>query len=106
LRVAELIGLWPPSTGVEETEYETAGGPLRAWVASRACAVKVLAPDVETKSIEADIVISPLASEVLLSDRAISELEIAIEDPWRGYWRFTWEPKEKLRRSEPPRYWR
>jgi hypothetical protein len=36
----------------------------------------------------------------------ISELKIALEDPGRGYWRFTWEPKERVRRSEPPKYWK
>lgn len=37
-----------------------------------------------------DIIVSPLADE----------LGIAVESFGRGLWRFTWEPKEKLRESE------
>ncbi|RLG85491.1 MAG: hypothetical protein DRO15_07435 [Thermoprotei archaeon] len=62
--------------------------------------------DVKIPEVEADIVISPLADEVLLSDKMISELQIALEDVGRGLWRFRWEPKDKLRRSEPPKYWK
>jgi len=53
-----------------------------------------------------DLVISLIADEVLLSDKAISEFQIALEDVGRGLWRFRWEPKEVLRRSEPPKIWR
>ncbi len=56
--------------------------------------------------VEADAVISPMADEILLSDKMISELNIALEDPGRGYWRFTWEEKEVKRKSEPPKYWK
>lgn len=106
VEAAKLLGLWPPSHGVEESVFETAGGPLRVWIAASACKVKVVVPDRETNEVVADIVVSPLADEVLLSDKIISELEIALEDVGRGYWRFTWEPKEKLRRSEPPKRWK
>jgi len=47
-----------------------------------------------------------MADEALLCDKMISELQIALEDVGKGLWRFRWEPKEKLRRSEPPRYWK
>lgn len=103
---AKLLGLWPPGPGVEESVFETAGGPLRVWIAPSACSVNVVAQDAETREVVADVVISALADEVLLSDKLISELGIALEDVGRGYWRFTWEPKEKLRRSEPPKRWR
>ncbi|ABL78697.1 hypothetical protein [Thermofilum pendens] len=106
VRLAQELGLWPPGPGVEETEYETAGGPLRVWVAPRACRVSVLAPGASSPEVEADIVVSPLACEVLMSDKLIGELGVAIEDAGRGLWRFRWEPKEALRRSEPPRYWK
>ncbi len=48
---------------------------------------------------------SPLANEVLLSDKLIGELEIALEDVASGLWRFRWESLSKLRRSYPPKYW-
>jgi len=106
IRLAELLELWPPKGDIEESEFETAGGPLRVWIASRACRVSIVVHDVESPEVEADIVISPLADEVLLSDKMISELQIALEDVGRGLWRFRWEPKERLRRSEPPKYWK
>lgn len=106
IKLAQELGLWPPREGFEESEFETAGGPLRVWIVPRACRVCVVAPDATSLEVEVDIVISPIADEVLLSDKLISELGIALEDAGRGLWRFRWEPKEKLRRSEPPKYWR
>lgn len=106
IKLAEELGLWPPTINLEESVFESAGGPLRVWIASKSVKVKVVVADVETTWVEADLIISPLADEVLLSDKMISELKIALEDPGRGYWRFTWEPKERVRRSEPPKYWK
>ena len=106
IRLAEQLDLWPPRGAIEESEFDTAGGPLRVWIFSRACRVTVIAEDANPPIIDVDIVVSPLADEVLMSDKVISELQIALEDVGRGYWRFQWEPKERLRRSEPPRYWR
>jgi len=103
--VAEILGLWPPPPGAG-TVFETAGGPLHVWVVPRACSARVVAEGAESPEVVADIVISPIADEVLLSDKAISELQIALEDVGRGLWRFRWEPKEVLRRSEPPKIWR
>lgn len=106
VRLAQILRLWPPTQSMEESEYETAGGPLRVWIAPRSCKVKVLTEEVESSEVLADIVISPIADEVLLSDKLTSKLQIVLEDVGEGLWRFRWEPKEKLRRSEPPKYWR
>lgn len=106
IKLAQILGLWPPKTGFEETEYETAGGPLRVWVFPRACRVSVVVEDVTVPEVEADIVVSPIADEVLISDKMTSELQIALEDVGRGLWRFRWEPKDRVRRSEPAKYWR
>ena len=54
----------------------------------------------KSKEVKADIVISPLADEPLISDILAGELEIAVEDFAKGLWRFRWEPKEKVRISE------
>jgi len=86
--------------------FETAGGSLHVWVVPRACSAGVVVEGAESPEVVADIVISPIADEVHLSDKAISELQIALEDVGRGLWRFRWEPKEVLRRSEPPKIWR
>lgn len=106
IKLAQILNLWPPRTGYEETVYETAGGPLRVWVFPRACRVSVVVEDVKAPEVLADIVISPIADEVLISDKMASELQIALEDVGRGLWRFRWEPKDKVRRSEPVKYWR
>ncbi len=106
IKLAEKLSLWPPSGEVKESEFETAGGPLKVWVVPRACRVKVISEDIEGPEVVGDIVISPLADEVLICDKMISELQIALEDVGRGLWRFRWEPKDRLRRSEPPIYWK
>ena len=67
--------------------------------------MRVVEEDVESPDVTVDIVISPLADEILLSDALISELGIALEDVKKGLWRFRWEPTDRLRRSKPPKYW-
>jgi hypothetical protein len=64
------------------------GGPLRVWIASRAVEVKAVEPDVNVQYVEADAVISIIADEVVLSDKMINELGLALEDVRRGHWRF------------------
>lgn len=78
---------------------ETAGGPLRAWLYPRAAKVGVIAEGARPAGALVDIVISPLAGEPLISDKLADELDIAVESFGRGLWRFTWEPKERLRSS-------
>jgi len=104
--VAQTLGLWPPTQSFEETVFETAGGPLRVWIAPRICKSVVVAEDTISSEVDIDIVISPLADEVLLSDKTISEFQLVLEDVGKGLWRFRWEPTTKLRKSEPPKYWK
>ena len=82
------MDLCPPQNALDVV-LDTVGGPLRAWLYPKATKVKIVAPDVESKEVEVDIIVSPLAEE----------LEIAIESFGRGLWRFRWEPKEKVRKS-------
>jgi len=104
--LAKNIGLWPLVENAVETEFETAGGPLKVWIIPAGCKVSVLTEEAQSTEVDADIVISPLADEVLLSDKMISELAIVLEDVGRGFWRFRWEPAGKLRKSHPPKYWK
>lgn len=97
--LAAKLGLWPPQEASEVT-LETAGGPLRAWLYPRAAKVSIIAKDAESKEALVDIVVSLLAGEPLINDKLADELEIAVESFGKGLWRFTWEPKEKLRKSE------
>ena len=97
--LAVELGLWPPQETSEVT-LETAGGPLRAWFYPRAGKVSVVADDVKSKEVLVDIVVSPFRTEPLINDKLADELEIAVESFGKGLWRFTWEPKDKLRKSE------
>lgn len=99
ISMAKELGLWPPE-GALEVEFDTAGGILKAWLYSRIGRVKILSNGESSKEVDVDIVVSPLADEPLISDALAEDLEIAVESFGRGLWRFRWEPKEKVRRSE------
>ncbi len=98
--LAKELKLWPPGENAIEAVFETAGGPLRVWIIRRAVMVKAVAEDASSDEVETDIVVSHLADEPLISDRLAGALKIAVEDFAEGLWRFRWEPKDKLRRSE------
>ncbi|HDI31369.1 MAG TPA: hypothetical protein ENF80_00980 [Thermofilum sp.] len=86
-------------------EYDTAGGPIAMLVYPRSCKVSVLEEDRKPKWIEADVVVSPVEREVVLSDALIEELGIIILSPKRGHWRFTDDPVDRVRSSYRPHYW-
>ncbi len=88
---------------IYEVELDTAGSVLRAWLYPRACRVKVIASDAESREVLTDTVVSPLADEPSINDMLAEELEVAVESFGRGLWRFRWEPKEKVRPSEKRR---
>ena len=100
--IAELLEFWPPKENALVLEYDTAGGPLQVWVYMNAVEVSVIVEDLPEKYVKSDLVVSPIADEVLISDMLASALEIAVEDFGKGLWRFRWEPKDKLRKSEKP----
>ena len=102
---AEALGAWPPQ-GAFESTYETAGGPLRTWVYPRGCRVKIVAEGVAAVEAEADLVVSPIADEVLINDKLTGKLQIVLEDAGQGLWRLKQEPQNRLRQSEPPKYWK
>ncbi len=102
---AEALGAWPPQ-GAFESTYETAGGPLRTWVYPRGCRVKIVAEGAATVEAEADLVVSPIADEVLINDKLTGRLQIVLEDAGQGLWRLKQEPQTRLRQSEPPKYWK
>jgi len=102
---ARELGLWPPPGGALKAIYDTAGGPTSIWVCPRALAVKVVVEDRETPWVVADAIISTIEHELLVSDKLMGALGIAIEDGAEGLWRFRSEGLDKLRRSEPPQLW-
>jgi hypothetical protein len=106
LEAAKKLDLWPPTSEASESVFETAGGPLTVWIYPHIAKVRVVEDNEASPEVVADIVISPLADEALLSDALISELGIVLEDAKKGLWRFRWEPVDKLHKSRPPQYWK
>ena len=102
---ARELGLWPPPDNALRALYDTAGGPTSVWVCPRALSVRVVVEDVETPWVVADAVISSVEHEILISDKLMGALEIAIEDGAEGLWRFRSEALGRLRSSEPPQAW-
>ena len=89
----------------ENVEYGTAGGLITMYVARRVCRVYVVEPDRTVGGVEADLVLSPMEREVLISDALGEELRIVLLNLKKGYWRFSDDPPSKVRRSYPPQYW-
>ena len=100
--LASILNLWPPPPEAQLIEVGTAGGPVRNYIVPRALQVWVETEDRRVGPIECDAMISLLEYEVLISDMLGGELGIVILD-LRGKWRFADE--DKVRSTEPPRYW-
>ena len=103
--VAEKLGFWPkvPESAVVEA-YEAAGGSkLTMHYLANAIKIQAITEDKKSKVVKCALAISELEREVLLSDQAIDELEIVIESPGRGLWRF--RDEVKVRGSAEPQYW-
>ncbi|MET1128182.1 MAG: hypothetical protein ABWW70_02560 [Thermoproteota archaeon] len=62
--------------------------------------VMVLGGDAGSRAVSADVVISPLAGEPLISDVLAGALGLAVEDSAEWPWRFGWEPRERVGRIE------
>jgi len=102
VKAAEKLGIWPNLPRDASIEiYDTAGGPTRVYRVRNAVTVEVAGR--EGRSVVADVVISHLEVEVLISDKLTEELMIAIEKPSEGIWRFRDEMVE--RKSEKPEIW-
>ena len=86
-------------------EYGTAGGEISMYVVKRACRVSVTEPDRESREVEADLVISPIEREVLISDALAEELGIILLSLKRGLWRLADDPPDKARATYAPQYW-
>lgn len=100
---AERLGVSPPSGALELT-YDTAGGPTKVWVYPKKIKVKILAKGAFSKKVSADLAVSPIEDEVLISDKLAGELKIVVEDFGKGVWRLRGE--KKLRRTEKRQIWK
>lgn len=86
-------------------EYDTAGGPIIMYAYPEACTINVVEEDKISKHVKADLVISPIEKEALMSDSLTEELEIIILSPRKGLWKFADDPINKIRQSHKPQYW-
>jgi len=92
----------PQGTRVES--YISASGPTHVHVIPQALEIEVLAEGRSQGPVVADAVVVD-TDEVLLSDRLIETLDVVLEKPGSGLWRFSDEPPSELRKSEPPERW-
>jgi len=103
-RLAEKLRLYPPPDKIKTVLVKTSGGIAKEIFVPRAVKVILISEEgKELGSTIADVSISKIENEVLLSDSLTSALKIAIEDPFEGLWRIRGETK--IRRSAEPEYW-
>lgn len=81
------------------------GRRITVRYAPRSINVTITSGDREKGPVVADVVVIAGEDEALLSDKLITALGLALEDPGDGLWRFRNEPPEKLRKSVAPEYW-
>jgi len=106
VKAAEKLDLWPnlpPEARVEI--YDTAGGPTRVYLMPEKAKATVLTEDRESRGIISDIVISHTEVEVLVGDKLAGKMQIVIEDPGEGIWRFRDDPQDRKRRSQTVERW-
>ena len=104
VKVAEKLTFWPElPEGAMVKAYETAGGIARMCRISKAIEIQAITEDKISNPLECSLVISEIESEVLLSDKTIEELNIMIESPAKGLWKF--KDDVELRNSVEPQYW-
>ena len=104
IRVGELLKFWPHlPDGAEVKAYETAGGMTRMYEVPNSVEIQVLAEDKTSDVVKCDLIISEIEREVLLSDMTIDKLEIIIESPAKGLWRF--KDDSKVKGSVDVQYW-
>jgi hypothetical protein len=103
-RLASELDVWPElPKGVRVKSYETAGGPVKMYSLPEGVEAYVITHEGESAKCLCNLVISEIEREVLLSDAAIEALNIVIESPLKGLWRF--KGSSKLYESEKPEYW-
>jgi hypothetical protein len=105
ISAARQVSLYPPPMTSSIIEVGTAGGPTRVFLVRDAIDVWVVTSDREFGPKLADVVISPIEEEVLISDKLAEELCLVLLAIGSGKWRFSDDPPDKVRYSEKPQYW-
>jgi hypothetical protein len=103
--LARRIGFLPElPQGTKVENYISALGSGQVHVVPQALEVEVGASGKVKEPVVADAVITN-TDEVLLSDRIIERLNVVLEKPGSGFWRFSDESPSALRGSETPEKW-
>ena len=99
VKLAERLKVWPRlPENVELRNFETPAGLARMYYLEDVAEVSV-----EGKAIKCSLIISETEHEVLVNDQAIEGLQIVLEEPGKGLWRFRNEGK--IREGLLPQYW-
>jgi len=105
-RLAEDLGIWPDMLPHARTVlYGTPGGVVRNYLIPGALRVSIVEEDMETREELADVTISEIEEEVLISDKLAGRLGIILEDLEQGLYSLRADPKRTLRKTHPPQYW-
>jgi hypothetical protein len=84
-------------------EYQSAGGPARFKILGKA-QVYIKCEDKHSKSIKTNLLVSDMR-EIMMNDRLCGELGMVLLLFARGKWRFSDDPADTYRDSEPPQTW-
>jgi hypothetical protein len=103
--LARRLSLYPPPATSSIVEVGTPGGPTRVFLVRDALDVWVVTDDREVGPRQADVMLSPMEEEALISDKLAEELGLVLLAIGSGKWRFADDPLDRVRYSEKPQYW-
>lgn len=99
--VAERLGLWPPPRGARVETFESPAATFSMVTVRRA--LRVSTAGERTRGVLCHAAVSERETEVVLNDRLLGALSIALIDAGRGLYRIG--RRGKLLRSERPEHW-
>jgi len=102
LALARYLGI--PLHALPGESYRVVGGSTHALILGEVL-VRVVAEDRCSEWVRARAVSVPGEHEVLLSDKLLDALGLEIVKAGLGYWRFSGEAPERVRRSVEAQFW-
>jgi len=102
LACARELGL--KLTGLPGESYRVVGGMTSAYILGEVL-VQVVEEDKSSEWVKARAVVVPGEYEVILSDKLLDVLGIEIAKAGIGYWRFSGESINRVRKSVKPQFW-
>ena len=101
VRLAERLGLWPPPPGARAERFESPAATFTMLTVRRA--VRISVAGTRRRGVLCHAVISERETEVVLNDRLLGLLAIALVDVGRGLYRVG--RRGRLLPSEQPEHW-